>query len=302
MLKLMYSYLSIQYICLLFGFSRQACYTHKKRLQDIQMQEVFILSQVKEIRKKHPRMGTEKLLFLLQENFQNHDIKYGRDKLYNLLSEHGMLVRQRKTRAVTTNSNHPYKRYSNLIKDMILTKSNQLWVSDITYLRTNLGFIYLSLITDAFSKKIVGWCLWPDLTRKGPINALEMAINTEKPVRDTLAHHSDRGIQYCCTDYVTILKGVDIAISMTQNGDPYENAIAERVNGILKHEYSLRETFSDYFTANEAVKQAIELYNNERPHASCDYKTPMQAHDFEGVLEKRWRKKKQQISISESGL
>lgn len=284
----MYQHLSITYICLLLGFSRQAYYSHNERQEDNSVQGIIILGLVKEIRAKHTKMGTDKLHFLLKEDFDAHGIKCGRDKLNDLLREHGMLVRQRKSRPRTTNSKHPYKLYGNLIQDMILTRSNQLWVSDITYMRTELGFVYLSLITDAFSHKVVGWCLWPDYSRKGPLNALEMAVNTEKPAKGTLTHHSDRGIQYCCHDYVNHLKSDDIAISMTQNGDPYENAIAERINGILKHEYGLKETFKDYFQANEAVKQAVNLYNIERPHASCDYMTPLQAHEFEGELIRRW--------------
>lgn len=288
----MYQNLSIAYICLLLGFSRQAYYAHNQRQEDSSAEQAIILGLVKEIRADHPKMGTEKLHFLLQDDFKEHGIKCGRDKLNDLLREHGMLIRKRKSRPRTTNSNHPYKIHENLIKDMTLSCANKLWVSDITYIRTKLGFAYLSLITDAYSRKIVGWCLWPDYSRQGPINALKMAIETEKPSRRTLTHHSDRGIQYCCHDYVNYLKSESIAISMTQNGDPYENAIAERVNGILKGEYSLNQTFEDYYQANEVVKQAVNLYNNKRPHSSCDYMFPIQAHDFTGELPKRWKSNK----------
>ena len=154
-----------------------------------------------------------------------------------------------------------------------------------------MGFVYLSLITDAYSKKIVGWCLWPDLTSEGALNALKMATKSEGVKKNELIHHSDRGIQYCCNDYVNYLNGCEMNISMTENGDPYENAIAERVNGILKSEYGLDETFGDYLTANEAVKLAVYKYNNKRPHASCDYMTPVQAHAYKGELKKRWKKK-----------
>jgi transposase InsO family protein len=152
--------------------------------------------------------------------------------------------------------------------------------------------VYLSLITDAYSKKIVGWCLWPDLTSEGALNALKMATKSEGVKRNELIHHSDRGIQYCCNDYVNYLNGCAINISMTENGDPYENAIAERINGILKVEYGLDETFKDYLAANEAVKTAVYKYNNKRPHASCDYMTPAQAHTHKGELKKRWQKRK----------
>lgn len=254
------------------------------------MQEVFILRQAKELRREHKGMGAEKMLFLLSGVLKEHGIKYGRDKFYNLLGEHGLLVKRKGRSKRTTNSNHFYRKYPNLIRDLELTSSGKLWVSDITYIRTAMGFVYLSLITDARSRKIVGWCLWPDLTSQGALNALKMAVGSEGVKKKELIHHSDRGIQYCCNDYVNYLNGCEINISMTENGDPYENAIAERVNGILKAEYGLDEYFSDYLRANEAVKTAIHKYNNQRPHASCDYMTPGQAHVHTGDLKRRWQK------------
>jgi len=284
-------------ICGLFGNSRQAWYDNQKRHATSDMQEVFILKLAKELRKEHKRMGSDKLHHLISPSLIEHGIKYGRDKFYNLLGEHGLLVRRRKYCPATTNSNHFYRRYPNKIRDLKLDKAGLLWVSDITYIRTNLGFVYLSLITDAYSKKIVGWCLWPDLTSVGALNALRMAVDAED-VSSGLIHHSDRGIQYCCTDYVAFLQGSKIEISMTENGDPYENAIAERVNGILKDEYELHTTFKDYLEANEAVKSAVSKYNNLRPHASCDYKVPSEAHQSTGELKKRWYPKKWQKSAN----
>lgn len=256
------------------------------------MQEVFILKQAKELRGEHKRMGAEKMLHLLSDVLNEHGIKYGRDKFYNLLGEHGLLIKRKGRSKRTTNSNHFYRKYLNLIRDLELNSSGKLWVSDITYIRTKLGFVYLSLITDAYSKKIVGWSLWPDLTSEGALNALKMAVQGEVVKKNELIHHSDRGIQYCCNDYVNYLNGCEIKISMTENGDPYENAIAERVNGILKTEYGLDESFADYLTANEAVKIAVYKYNNKRPHASCDYMTPVEAHTHKGELKKRWQKRK----------
>lgn len=235
-------------------------------------------------------MGAEKMLHMLSDVLQEHGIKYGRDKFYNLLGEHGLLVKRRRRGTRTTNSNHFYRRYSNLVSDLEITTSGRLWVSDITYIRTQMGFAYLSLITDAYSRKIVGWSLWPDLSSQGALNALRMAVEGEG-VKQGLIHHSDRGIQYCCNDYVQYLQGCCIEISMTENGDPYENALAERVNGILKDEYSLDDTFKDYLDANEAVKSAIYKYNNKRPHASCDYLFPADAHHCSGELKKRWKPK-----------
>jgi len=286
----MYPLQSKKNICGLFGNSRQAWYDNKKRQSQLQMQEVFLLKQALELRKQHKRMGAEKLLLLLEPVLAEHGIKYGRDKFYHLLSEHGLLVKRRRTGPKTTNSHHLYRKYPNLIRDIELFKPGKLWVSDITYIRTAKGFVYLSLITDAYSKKIVGWSLWPDLTSEGALNALKMAISGEK-VTQGLIHHSDRGIQYCCNDYVNYLKGTNIEISMTENGDPYENAIAERINGILKGEYELEETYSDYFAALEAVKIAVYKYNNKRPHRSIDLMFPVDAHNCEGSLKKHWKNK-----------
>lgn len=291
----MYPLVSKVILCGLFGFSRQAWYENKKRQSGLQMQEVFILSLVKLLRKEHPRMGAEKLHRLIMPQLQEHDIKYGRDKFYYLLREHGLLVKRKRRGSKTTNSNHFYRKYPNLIREIELMSSGRLWVSDITYIRTEKGFVYLSLVTDAYSKKTVGWCLWPDLTSEGALNALKMAISAEG-VKQGLIHHSDRGIQYCCNDYVNYLKGSKINISMTENGDPYENAIAERVNGILKDEYDLDQTFADYHAALEATKLAVYKYNNKRPHRSVDFMVPQQAHHQQGPLKKHWKKRQYPMS------
>jgi len=253
------------------------------------MEEVFILRQIKELRKEHKRMGVDKLYRLIKPDLEAHHIKYGRDKLYTLLQAHGLMVKRRRSGSRTTNSNHLYRKYPNLIRDKTLNHANQLWVSDITYIRTDKGFVYLSLVTDAYSKKIVGWSLWPELSSTGPLNAIGMAVEIEG-VRPGLTHHSDRGIQYCCYDYVNFLQASKIGISMTENGDPYENAIAERVNGILKDEYELSEVFDDYHLALEATKIAVNRYNTKRPHRSVDFLVPVEAHKQTGVLKKHWKK------------
>ena len=170
----------------------------------------------------------------------------------------------------------------------MLSKANQLWVSDITYIRLSHGFCYLSIVTDAYSRKIVGYCLHATLSSQGAINALVIAIKQSKG-RDALIHHSDRGIQYCCADYVRLLEHYHIRISMTENGDPYENAIAERVNGILKSEFDLYRSFNSLAEASVAVDQAVHKYNHIRPHSSCDYMTPIVAHEQNGLLRKRWK-------------
>lgn len=284
-------------ICELFGYTRQAWYDNKKRQSTQQLKNVFILTEAYELRKEHKRMGAEKLLLLMQPMFEQHSIKCGRDKFYELLRAYGLTVRKRKPGPKTTNSNHLYRKYPNIVRDLKLLSAGKLWVSDITYIRTDQGFVYLSLITDYYSKKIVGWCLWPDLTSTGALNALEMAVECESP-SEGLIHHSDRGIQYCCNDYVNYLNNSNINISMTEKGDPYENAVAERVNGILKEEYELNETFLDYNDAHEAVKKAINKYNNIRPHRSCDMMPPVKAHLNKGVMKTHWKKKKKTAVVT----
>lgn len=281
-------------MCGLFGYTRQNWYDTKKRQSETQLSEVLVLSEAKKLRKDHKKMGCEKIHDLMTPFLEEHNIKLGRDKFFYLMSEHGLQVRRTKRKAKTTNSNHLFKRYPNIVRDIELVSAGKLWVSDITYIRTKFGFAYLSLITDAYSKKIVGWCLWTDLTSTGALNALKMATQSEA-VTTKLIHHSDRGIQYCCYDYVNYLKSCNIQLSMTEKGDPYENAIAERVNGILKDEYDLYDTFDDYNQAHEAVKIAINKYNNQRPHRSCNMLTPAKAHTQTGVLKKRWNKKKSLI-------
>ncbi len=291
----MYPLASKTVLCGLFGYTRQAWYDNKKRQTGRQMEEVFILEEALKLREEHKRMGTEKMLLLMQPTLKEHAIKYGRDKFYTLLRAHGLTIRRRKPGPKTTNSNHLYRKYPNIVRDIKLLSAGKMWVSDITYIRTNKGFVYLSLITDNYSKKVVGWCLWPNLTSTGALNALKMAVESES-VSKELIHHSDRGIQYCCNDYVNYLNGSNINISMTENGDPYENAVAERINGILKDEYDLSETFSDYNQAHEAVKSAINKYNNKRPHRSCDMMPPAVAHLHKGEMKKHW-KTKRKLSI-----
>ena len=287
----MYPQIGIGVICSLFGKSRQGWYDTQERDAHEMLQETFVLKLVEEIRREMPRIGTQKLHFMLEVNFKEHGIKLGRDKFYDLLERHGYLLRYRRRNPYTTDSRHRFKKYPNLIRDLLLTESGQLWVSDITYIRWGSGFNYLSLVTDAYSHKIVGYSLWPTLQSQGAIKALEMALAETKRSKKII-HHSDRGIQYCCNDYVQCIENASIQLSMTEKGDPYENAIAERVNGILKTEFGLSDHFASQVQAQEAVSKAIDMYNNRRPHASCDYLTPQAAHNQNGQLHKRWRKSK----------
>lgn len=278
-------------ICSLFGKSRQGWYDSQQRASEGGGEETLVLKLVDEIRHEMPRLGTQKLHYMLQDKFTEHGVKLGRDRFYDLLERHGYLLRYRRRKPYTTDSRHRFKKYPNLIRDLHLTTSGQLWVSDITYVRTGAGFNYLSLVTDAYSRKIVGYCLWPTLESLGAIKALEMAMRENKPGK-SLIHHSDRGIQYCCSEYVKCIEKSQLQLSMTEKGDPYENAIAERVNGILKTEFGLSGHFTSNDMAQEAVSKAVDKYNNRRPHASCDYLTPSVAHNQNGHLFKRWKKTK----------
>jgi len=240
-----------------------------------------------------PRIGTRKLHYMLQEKLGLHGITAGRDKLFDLLADYGLLVRRRKRKRVfTTNSSHPFKKYPNLIKELQAERPNCLWVSDITYISLEDKFCYLSLVTDAYSRNITGYCLYPTLQQEGPLLALQnaLAILGGKPGKP-LIHHSDRGLQYCSTKYITLLEDNSITISMTEKGDPYENAIAERVNGILKEEFGLDGEFKNFEQAKAAVDHAVHTYNNLRPHASCNYLTPQAAHQLTGAIPRRWKPK-----------
>lgn len=207
------------------------------------------------------------------QDFENQNVKVGRDTLFNVLREHKMLTLRKKYSARTTNSYHRFYKYKNCIKDIEITRPNQVWASDITYIRTVKGFCYLALITDMYSRKIVGYDLSDSLELNGCVRALNKAIYQAKDIKG-LTHHSDRGIQYCSNVYTQILKRKNINISMTEENHCYENAMAERVNGILKDEFYLDQTFMNTAHAKRAAKNAINLYNEVRLHLSLNYKTP----------------------------
>lgn len=240
-------------------------------------------------RKLVPNLGTRKLHLNIAPLLQEHGIQIGRDHLFDLLQRYKLLIRRRKRKVVTTDSRHWMRKYSNLTIDLRCERPEQLWVSDITYIRMGSQWGYLSLITDAYSRKIMGYCLRMDLSAQGCIDALQMALASRLYPKGALIHHSDRGSQYCSADYVRILKEHDIAISMTENGDPYENALAERVNGILKTEFNLYSSSGGFEHTCELVKNSIIAYNEYRPHSSCDMLTPNLAHLQQGILKKRWK-------------
>jgi len=277
----------LQTLCGLFGYTRQAYYKQLKSNNKEVIREDMIMMKVGHIREQMPRAGGRKLYYMLNES----GVSISRDRMFELLRQNGMLVKKRRNYAVTTFSKHWMRKYPNLIRGFNFDMPNLLWVSDITYIPLGKGHAYLSLITDAYSRKILGHYLSRNLTAEGPLEALGMALTNASGTLTGLIHHSDRGIQYCCKEYVDMLKRHQIRISMTENGDPYENALAERVNGILKTEWINLEHFDNYQQAKVRIDEIIDLYNNLRPHMSCDMMTPAKAYQMSGELKKHWRKK-----------
>jgi len=243
--------------------------SHQETLKDL----------VQPIRHIMPRVGGKKLYFMIQPSMSEKRIKVGRDRFFQWLRQNDLLISPKKRYVNTTQSLHRFRVYDNLAAKLDLTQSNQLWVSDITYVRTLEGFCYLALITDAYSRKIVGFDVSDSLELDGCIRALKSALQTASKL-DQLVHHSDRGIQYCSGQYTTLLRQRGIKISMAAKGNCYENALAERINGILKGEFNLDTKFKTKQQAIQAVRQSVYIYNTHRPHWSLKLKTPAKAHEI----------------------
>jgi transposase InsO family protein len=291
-MKSNFPHIGLAKLCGWFGITRQAYYQNNWEGISTTLEEDLVLQKVKAIRKNHRRIGTRKLYEMIYPFMLEHHIKMGRDALFNLLSANQLLVRKRKRRIQTTNSSHWFRKYPNLIREFVPTAINQLWVSDITYWKINEGHIYISFVTDAFSHKIVGYQVAETMEAVESIQALQMslsALGAEPHLQ--LTHHSDRGIQYCSYAYVKLLQDYNIKISMTENGDPLENAIAERINGIIKDEYLDGHHVNTILEAKELLKTVVNLYNNERPHMSIGNLTPNQIHQSIKPIktEKLWK-------------
>lgn len=279
----------------MFGVTRQAFYECQAHEIKTNIAHSIILTLVKETRDIMPMIGTRKLLYEIQPKILDHGIKMGRDQLFDILRFHGLLIRRRKRGVRTTDSCHWLKKYPNLIEHMEPSAPEQLWVSDITYVKTIEGYSYLSLITDAYSRKIVGYALHPNLESAGCIDALKMALESRLYTHD-LIHHSDRGVQYCSGVYVDILMTYGISISMTQNGNPYDNALAERMNGIIKSEFFPRRCYQNHKEAKKSIEKIITVYNSKRPHGSLNYMTPERAHLEKGLIQKKWKQYKKKTT------
>ena len=268
---------SIQAFCKSIEISRDAYYKMSYRNKQIARDEQLVLQLVLQRRAELPREGVRKLHKALLKDLQDNRIKFGRDKLFALLRKNKMLVRPKKKYVRTTNSWHRFYKHHNRIRKLDIIRPNQVWVSDITYIRLDRGHCYLALITDAYSRKIVGYDISDSLELAGCLRALKRALK-QLPAKHDLIHHSDRGIQYCSIQYTSLLEKNKVKISMTEENHCYENAIAERVNGILKDEFFLDQRFRSCRNARAVSKEAIKLYNNKRLHLSLNFKTPNMAH------------------------
>jgi len=275
-------------LCGLFGKSRQAYYQRVKYNYKEAAKGEILLQLIARERELMPRLGGRKLLHKIQPRLPP-ELLMGRDKFFDFLREHSLLVRRKRYRAKTTNSNHWLRKYPNLIRGFVPSGPHQLWVSDITYIETAEGFVYLFLITDAYSRKVIGWSVAQTLEAKHAVAALYMALGQLPPGTRNVYHHSDRGVQYCSKKYVKILKKNGFKISMTENGDPLENAIAERINGILKQEWLNEMRFKVKQEVSKQVGRIIGIYNTERPHSSIEMLTPSQAHLTHGELRRLWK-------------
>jgi putative transposase len=285
-----YARVSLVRLCRLLGITRQAYYQHFWQQEATGIEETLVLAQVRTIRRDHRAIGGRKLYELLQPFFLEHQIKMGRDALFDTLASNGLLIKKKRRRFITTFSNHWLRKWPNLVRQMEVTRVNQVWVSDITYWKIAGRHLYISLITDAYSHKIVGYHLAETLESIETLKALKMALK-ELPEQLTgqLIHHSDRGLQYCSENYVKLLQDKGIQISMTENGDPLENAIAERINGILKGEYLKHYQIDTVKQATDLLHDSVKLYNEQRPHFSIGLLTPHLVHSKNLHTEKLWK-------------
>jgi putative transposase len=277
------------FACTLFGMDRQVYYRKIKRRKAKQDKARQVVDMVLEIRAEMPRIGSKKLYWLLQEKLKAQRI--GRDKFIDILRANHLLIAPKRSYHITTNSHHRFRKYENQIMDLQINRPEQVWVSDITYIGKREKPCYLSLITDAYSKKIVGYNVSDNLNTESSLAALRSAIKQRKHKSLALIHHSDRGLQYCANEYQKILNKNGIRPSMAQNSDPYENAVAERVNGILKQEFHIDKYHKDLHIMKRIIKESIDIYNEKRPHCSNHMLTPNQMHNQNKVKMKTYKTK-----------
>ncbi len=289
--------MSINRACGFLGHSKQAYFkafkNKKAKDEKTANAEEFILKHVKTIRKDMPKIGGLKLFYLISPLLKGAALKVGRDRFIDILGRHNLLVIRKKRRYTTTDSSHWRNQFGNLVEGVVPSRPEQVWVGDITYIETEEeGAVYGHFITDAYSKKIMGFEVSVDMEARSTIKALKMALKNRQ-YQEQLTHHSDRGSQYCSAIYTKLLKKNKIMISMTQDGSPYDNAVAERINGILKDEFLLGGLLKNIGHAKELTAKAVGVYNGMRPHWSNHLLTPEQMHQQDKIEIKTWRAKKE---------
>ena len=277
------------FACTLFGIDRQVYYRKIKRRIIKQDKAHLVVKMVLEIRTLMPRIGAKKLYHLLGNDLKT--LKIGRDKFIDILRANHLLILPKRSYHITTNSHHRFRKYKNQLLDLQINQPEQVWVSDITYIGKREKPCYLSLITDAYSKKIVGYNVSDNLNTESSLVALRLAIKQRKNKEMPLIHHSDRGLQYCSNEYQKILNKNEIQPSMTQNSDPYENAVAERINGILKQEFYIDKYNKDLPIMKQIIKETVDIYNEKRPHLSNHMLTPNQMHQQNKLIMKTYKTK-----------
>jgi putative transposase len=260
----------------LFGVNRQVYYRRIQSVKRRKLRAVQVIELVESIRYQMPKIGTRKLYFMLENELKQ--LKVGRDMLFRILKANHMLIQPKRRYHITTNSYHRFRKHKNLVENVVPEKPEQIWVSDITYVGNRENPMYLALVTDAYSKQIMGHDLSNSLDVSGSLRALKMAVKKRKYKNNIVTHHSDRGLQYCSNEYQDLLKQSKMNCSMTESYDPYANAVAERVNGILKGEFIGYKNKHSLASMDRLIKCSIEIYNERRPHFSCFYKTPPQMH------------------------
>ena len=280
-------------MCRQFGYSKQAYYKHVNHIEKNAVVEDVVVGLIKKKREIWKRGSGRNLHQSLKKEFKEQQIKLGRDKFFDVLRQNDLLIKPKRVRAKTTCSYHHFNKYQNLIEAASTKRCNEIWVSDITYiwLKEQDKFCYLNLITDLHSRKIVGHCVYEDLSVKGSIIALQQALQQRKDKTLSLIHHSDRGVQYCCHAYVQLLQKNKVQISMTQSGDPLENAVAERINRTIKEEFTDdREMhFCSIESAKVSINNFVNFYNENRPHRSVNWHTPNEAHKIKGCIKRAWK-------------
>lgn len=280
-------------MCSVFGYSKQAYYKQLHQNENTVAKEDIIVGLIKNKRQIWKRGSGRNLHQCLLPELKKQGIKMGRDKFFEVLRNNGLLIKSKRQRTRTTCSHHHFNRYKNLVESAVPQRANEIWVSDITYLwlKPQDKFCYLSIITDLYSRKIVGHCVHASLSVQGCIEALKQAVKNRKDKTQPLIHHSDRGVQYCCHAYVRLLQKQNIQISMTGSGDPLENAVAERIHRTIKEEFTLDRQiyFCNIDEAKSEIKKFIAFYNQQRPHRSVAWLTPNQAHQRTGALKRVWK-------------